>query len=52
MKILEKKWSPGSAPYKDRIDALRYLHNKGCKTWVVLNHIQLQTLLNKICKIF
>ena len=29
-----KEMEPGSAPYKDRIDALRYLHNKGCKTWV------------------
>lgn len=25
---------PGAAPYKDRIDALRRLHEAGCKTWV------------------
>jgi len=25
---------PGSAPYTDRISSLRYLHNKGFKTWV------------------
>lgn len=25
---------PGSAPYKDRIKALKYLHDNGCKTWV------------------
>jgi DNA repair photolyase len=24
----------GSAPYKDRIASLKYLHDKGCKTWV------------------
>lgn len=29
-----KEMEPGSAPYKDRIAALKYLHNKGCKTWV------------------
>lgn len=25
---------PQSAPYEERIDSLRYLHNQGCKTWV------------------
>ena len=29
-----KKMEPGSAPYKDRINSLKYLHDKGCKTWV------------------
>lgn len=29
-----KKMEPGSAPYKDRIASLKYLHDKGCKTWV------------------
>jgi DNA repair photolyase len=29
-----KEMEPGSAPYKERINALKYLHNKGCKTWV------------------
>lgn len=29
-----KEMEPGSAPYKERIEALKYLHNKGCKTWV------------------
>ena len=29
-----KEIEPGSAPYRERIEALRYLHNKGCKTWV------------------
>lgn len=29
-----KKMEPGSAPYKDRIASLKYLHDNGCKTWV------------------
>jgi len=29
-----KKIEPGSAPYKDRIASLKYLHDKGFRTWV------------------
>ena len=29
-----KKMEPGSAPYQSRIDALKFLHDSGCKTWV------------------
>ncbi len=29
-----KEMEPGSAPYRERIEALKYLHNQGCKTWV------------------
>lgn len=29
-----EKMEPGSAPYKDRIENLKYLHDNGCKTWV------------------
>ena len=29
-----KKMEPGSAPYLDRINSLKRLHDKGCKTWV------------------
>lgn len=29
-----KEMEPGSAPYKERIQALKALHDKGCKTWV------------------
>ena len=29
-----KKYEPGSAPYIERIQALRRLHDAGCKTWV------------------
>lgn len=28
------EYEPGAAPYRDRIDALRALHNQGRKTWV------------------
>jgi len=30
----KKEYEPFSAPYKDRIDSLKYLHNNGLKTWV------------------
>jgi DNA repair photolyase len=29
-----KKWEPGAAPYKERIGALRELHDYGCRTLV------------------
>lgn len=29
-----EKYEPGAAPYEERIKALKYLHNSGCKTWV------------------
>ena len=29
-----KKMEPGSAPYIDRINSLKKLHDRGCKTWV------------------
>lgn len=29
-----QRYEPGSAPYIDRIRALRQLHDAGCKTWV------------------
>lgn len=29
-----EKIEPGAAPYQDRLAALRYLHEQGCKTWV------------------
>jgi len=30
----KKRFEPYSAPYKDRIKSLKYLHDKGLKTWV------------------
>ena len=29
-----RKIEPGAAPYKERLQALKELHNKGCKTWI------------------
>jgi DNA repair photolyase len=29
-----EKMEPGAAPYKDRLAALRALHDAGCKTWI------------------
>lgn len=29
-----EEMEPGSAPYNERINSLKYLHNKGFKTWV------------------
>ena len=29
-----EKMEPGAAPYKDRLAALRALHDVGCKTWI------------------
>lgn len=29
-----EKIEPGAAPYQERINSLRELHNRGCKTWV------------------
>ena len=29
-----KKVEPGAAPYIERLKALKYLHDSGCKTWV------------------
>ena len=30
----KKRLEPYSAPYKDRVKSLKYLHNKGLKTWI------------------
>lgn len=29
-----EEYEPGSAPYYERIKSLKYLHDKGCNTWV------------------
>jgi len=33
-KDFKKRFEPFSAPFEDRIKSLKYLHNKGLKTWV------------------
>lgn len=51
-----KRVEPGAAPYKRRLEALRKLHDKGCKTWVSIepyptpNLIE-QSLINILDKI-
>jgi DNA repair photolyase len=32
--VFREKVEPGAASYQDRINGLRVLHDKGCKTWV------------------
>lgn len=29
-----KEIEPGAAPYRERLDSLKFLHESGCKTWV------------------
>lgn len=29
-----RRWEPGTATYVERIEALRKLHEKGCRTWI------------------
>lgn len=55
-KNFKEKFEPGAAPYKERIDALKYLHNKGLRTWVSMEPYptpnifpqDLEKILNKI----
>jgi len=51
-KDFKKKCEPFSAPYKKRIDSLKYLHDKGLKTWVSMEPYPTPNLveqdLNKI----
>ena len=52
-----KDMEPGSAPYMERIQALKYLHDQGYKTWVSIepyptpNIVEqnISEILNKIC---
>ena len=50
-----EKYEPYTSKYDDRIKALKYLHEKGCKTWVSIepyptpniNEQSLKKLLNR-----
>jgi len=42
-----KKMEPGSAPYMDRINSLKKLHNKGCKTWVSIEPYPTPNIINQ-----
>lgn len=41
---------PGAAPYQERIDALRYLHKQGCKTWVSIEPYPTPNLIEQDIK--
>ena len=43
----KKRFEPYSAPYKDRIKSLKYLHNKGLKTWVSMEPYPTPDLANQ-----
>jgi len=57
-KEFKKKFEPYSAPFSDRINSLKFLHNKGLKTWVSIepyptpnldpDAYNIEKLLNKI----
>lgn len=38
---------PGSAPYQERIDSLRYLHEHGFKTWVSIEPYPTPNIINQ-----
>lgn len=38
---------PGAAPYVERISALKYLHDKGCKTWVSVEPYPTPNIINQ-----
>lgn len=42
-----KKMEPGSAPYLDRINSLKKLHDKGCKTWVSIEPYPTPNIINQ-----
>jgi DNA repair photolyase len=45
-----EKMEPGSAPYTDRIKALKKLHEKGCKTWVSIEPYPTPNLIEQDLK--
>lgn len=42
-----KTMEPGSASYLERIESLRYLHNKGFKTWVSIEPYPTPNIINQ-----
>lgn len=42
-----KRVEPGSAPYKKRIEALKYLHDQGFKTWVSIEPYPTPNLIDQ-----
>jgi len=46
-KGFKKRFEPFSASYKDRIKALRYLHNQGLKTWISMEPYPTENLVKQ-----
>lgn len=42
-----KTMEPGSAPYSERLSALKNLHDKGCKTWVSIEPYPTPNIINQ-----
>ena len=42
-----KKIEPGTAPYSDRLKALKNLHKVGCKTWISIEPYPTPNLINQ-----
>jgi len=42
-----KEYEPNSAPFKKRIESLRYLHDKGLKTWVSMEPYPTQNIVEQ-----
>lgn len=42
-----ERMEPGTAPILDRINALKYLHDKGCKTWVSIEPYPTPNLIDQ-----
>lgn len=42
-----KEIEPGSAPFQDRLSALRALHDAGCKTWVSIEPYPTPNIINQ-----
>ena len=42
-----KVMEPNAAPYKERLEALKKLHNNGCKTWVSMEPYPTPNIINQ-----
>ena len=41
------RMEPGAAPYDKRLEALKWLHDRGCKTWVSMEPYPTPNLINQ-----
>ena len=42
-----KRMEPGAAPYDERLEALKWLHDQGCKTWVSMEPYPTPNLIDQ-----